>query len=231
MSTPATNVSLATMTRPITAYRPILSVIGPHSKSGKTLFVTHLLRSITGLGCLKISPAHDDHNDFDDGSVPGNVDYFFEDRARLRYPGKDTAIYLDAGARQVERLRHRGNALAAGLVAALKRFEAGIPVVVESSSAVEFLDPFAVVLVVRPPIREMKPATQRVLARVTDLLVNASRQDNVTSSAGQQLSKEYNALRPAHTWHANLASESPPRKMLARLTTLLVKQTDSDESD
>ena len=55
----------------IGANHRILSVIAPHSKSGKTLFVTHLLQNISGLGCLKISPAHGHHHDFDNVRVSG----------------------------------------------------------------------------------------------------------------------------------------------------------------
>ena len=34
--------------------RTVLSVVGPHSGCGKTLFITALLRHIGGLGCLKM---------------------------------------------------------------------------------------------------------------------------------------------------------------------------------
>ena len=163
------------MTDRIGADRRILSVIAPHSNSGKTLFIVHLLEQVDGLGCLKVSPVHSQHEEFEDGDLRSQDDFYFEKPSRLCQPGKDTALYLEAGARQVERLRHGGSGLRAGLEAAFKRFSTDLPIVVESSSAVDLLDPVAVILVVRPPIREMKPATQRVLHRVTDLLINASR--------------------------------------------------------
>ena len=206
----------------IGANHRILSVIAPHSKSGKTLFVTHLLQNISGLGCLKISPAHGHHHDFDNVRVSGGNDFYFEDPGKLGRPGKDTAIYLDTGARQVERLRHRGDGLAPGLEAAFDRFQADIPVVVESSSAVQFLTPLAVVLVVRPPIREMKPATERILPDVTDLLINTSQHYDDTKLETKHLHEQLGLCRPKHTWVCNLAGEELPVELLKRIRLLLV---------
>jgi hypothetical protein len=209
------------MSNPIGVDRRVLSVIGPHSSSGKTLFVRHLLRSIAGLGCLKISPAVGKLEDPELEEGLRGRDFYLEEAGRLRREGKDTTLYLEAGARQVERLRHRGAGLAAGLEAAFERFPADVPIVVESSSAVELLDPVAVVLIVRPPLREMKPATERVLPRVTDLLVNGPRHDDDTLAAPEKLRREFETLRPPHTWSANLGVESPPDEMLARLSQVL----------
>jgi len=144
--------------------------------------VRHLLAGLESLSCLKISPAEGLDADWTDPKTGKEVDFFFEDASRLHRPGKDTALYLEAGARQVQRLRHRADGLAAGLEAAFRRFAPDVPVVVESSSAVQFLDPAAIVLVVRLPVREVKPATERVLHRVTDLLVNGSCHEDVTFS-------------------------------------------------
>ncbi len=160
------------MTDRIGADHRILSVIAPHSGSGKTLFVTHLLGHIDGLGCLKISPVHSQHEELEKGNLYSEEDFYFEKPSRLCQPGKDTALYLEAGACQVERLRHAGPGLRAGLEAAFQRFPSALPVVIESSSAIEHLNPVAVVLIIRPPVREMKPSTARLLHRVTDLVVN-----------------------------------------------------------
>ncbi len=231
--------------------QPILSVIGPHSGCGKTTFVVHLLRHIDGLGTLKISPAYEWPAPFSLAEDGTEQDFFLEDSAHLNRPGKDTALYLEAGAVQVERLRHRRDGLAAGLRAALKRYPPNVPVVVESSSTVKLLTPVAVVLVVRPPIREMKLATREVLPLVTDLLINLSDHEGLdrislpfsptpadprglkpaaryTESSNAlaktetgRLESEFPSLRPQHTWSADLIHEPPPEEMLNRLRTLL----------
>lgn len=226
------------MSSPVAVGRSILSVIGPHSGCGKTLFVTQLARHVPGLGCLKVRPFHGhlgrDRNSEqtgEDDSLPQDSRsalgpspvYALEPSSALSDPGADTALYLAAGAVQVEILRHRGGALAAGLVAALDRFPRGVSVVVESSSAVEFLDPVAVVLIVRPPLREMKPSTNAILSRVTDLLINASDQDGVAAQSSKRLHGDYPSLRPQHTWFADLMCEPPPDQMLARLQVLLTR--------
>ena len=223
------------------AMRTILSVIGPHSGCGKSTFVTHVLRHVGGLGCLKVSPARD-WPEVPAGSerITGD-DFYLEDAARLNRPGKDTALYLATGAVRVERLRYRGDApstsapdngwqgpevkgtLAMGLDAALRRFPEAAPVIVESSSAVRLLSPAAVVLIVRPPLREMKPATEAILSRVTDLLINASDRVGPAAEAAERLRDELPALRPPYTWSADLIAEPPPAQMLTRLRTLLTR--------
>ena len=200
----------------------ILSVIGPHSGCGKTSFVTALLRRVGGLGCLKISPSRDWPTGADRGAEAAGEGFYLEDSGRLHHPGKDTTLYLAAGATEVKRLRHQGDGLAAGLVVALRQYPPSMPVVVESSSAVRLLEPVAVVLVIRPPIREMKPSTEAVLSQVTDLLINASDRQGQATAEARRLCQQFPALRPEFIWSADLASEPPPRGLLVRLEALLV---------
>ena len=92
--------------------RTILSVIGPHSGSGKTVFVTRLLRCLGGgLGCLKVRPLHRRHDARTPADQAGSGRYFMEDSADLDRVGMDTEQYLQAGAKQVEILRHEGAGL------------------------------------------------------------------------------------------------------------------------
>ena len=78
--------------------RKILSVVGPHSGCGKTTFVIGLLREMSGLGCLKISPAHDWPSQQDLRATTSGDDYYLEPLGRLDHPEKDTALYAAAGA-------------------------------------------------------------------------------------------------------------------------------------
>ncbi|MHC4236158.1 MAG: hypothetical protein ACYSUQ_13665, partial [Planctomycetota bacterium] len=68
--------------------RTVLSVIAPHSGSGKTLFVTHLLRQIRGLGCLKISPGYEWPEEKSPGGQTTGQDFFLEADRHLNRPGK-----------------------------------------------------------------------------------------------------------------------------------------------
>ncbi|UCE59188.1 MAG: hypothetical protein JSU63_17310 [Phycisphaerales bacterium] len=203
--------------------RRILAVVGPHSGCGKTTFVLHLLRYIAGLGCLKVSPSHDwDAQIVSDAEVL-EEDFYLEGSSRLERPGKDTALYMAAGALEVKRLRHRGDGLAKGLRAALERYPAEMPITVESSSALCWLNPAAIVLVVRLPIEEMKPATEALLSRVTDLLINAPDTVDRASSA-EGLTADFPALSPQFTWSADLIAQPPPEAMLTRVRTLLTTE-------
>ncbi|HUU85874.1 MAG TPA: hypothetical protein VM243_20440 [Phycisphaerae bacterium] len=200
--------------------RTILSVVGPHSGCGKTSFVIHLVRHIPGLGCLKISPGGDRLQQRPGRGKAIRPDYDLEDSQRLERSGTDTALYLTAGAAVVHRLRHRRDGLATGLHAALALYPESTPIVVESSRAVRLLHPAAVVLVVRPPIREMKPTTEAILPQVTDLLINSS-DPSFALTASQCLQRDFPSLKPRFTWSADLIREPPPQRLLARLRTLL----------
>ena len=209
------------MSSPPAVGRKILSVVGPHSGCGKTTFVIGLLREMSGLGCLKISPAHDWPSRQELRVTTSGDDYYLEPPGRLDHPEKDTALYAAAGAVRAERLRHRRSGLGPGLQAALQQYPSTVPVIVESSSAVRFLDPVAVVLVVRLPIKEMKPGTEAILPRVTDLLINASDRDGSATMAAERLQQQFPALRPRFTWPADLIAQPPPTVMVARLGALL----------
>ena len=203
--------------------RIVLSVVGPHSGCGKTMFVTALLRRIEGLGCLKISPARDWPDRETVGDEATGRGFYLEDADRLRRPGKDTTLYLAAGANQVERLRHRDDALPLGLAAALARFEPSLPIVVEGSKVVPLLKPVAVVLVVRPPIREMKRTTRDILYLVSDVLFNMSKDEaSVTTELGA-LQADFPSFRPQYVWSADLSREPLPPEMLIRLKAVLGK--------
>ena len=200
--------------------RPILSVVGPHSGCGKTSFVVHLIRQGYRLGCLKVRPTHRQIGENERKPTLAG-EYWLEDAAYLRQPDADCGRYFQAGAAQVEVLRHHGDGLAAGLPVALKRFPAGLPIVVESSGAVQHLHPAAIILIVRPPPREMKPSTLAILPQVTDLLINTSDDAPSSDRAAAALGVDYPALRPQFTWSANLAIEPPPQPLLDRLSILL----------
>ncbi|GAF72434.1 unnamed protein product, partial [marine sediment metagenome] len=190
---------------------------------GKTLFVTALLRRIEGLGCLKISPARDWPDGHPNDVEAADRGFYLENADRLRRPGKDTALYLAEGAKQVERLRHRDDALPLGLAAALARFGPNLPIVVESSKVVPLLKPVAVVLVVRPPIREMKPTTRDILLLVSDVLFNMSNGGTSATTEIGALQADFPSLRPQYVWSADLSREPLPPEMLIRLNAVLGK--------
>jgi hypothetical protein len=210
-----------TVPEPPESPRIVLSVIGPHSGCGKTALVIQLLHRGMGLGCLKISPIHEQRATPPSDHEVVEEAYQFDDDASLSRPGKDSALYLAAGAVQVERLSHQRDGLTPGLKAALQRFAPSTPVVVESSKAVRLLRPAAVIMVVRPPTRAMKPSTVEVLPLVTDLLVNVSEDGERAADEAQRLRDEFPALRPQHIWAADLVSQPLPEELVIRLRRLL----------
>ncbi len=221
MSIPDTNVWRRTMRSRPGAGRTIVSVVGPHSGSGKTAFVIYLLKQLGGFGCLKISPAYE--HPVGEGAADADTatDYHFENPEELVRPGKDTALYLAAGALHVERLRHRGRDITDGLQAALDRFPKEVAIVVESSSAALLMQPAVVMLVTRPPIREMKPATAAVLHQVTDLVIHTSDPDGCGVQEAARLRQTFPLLCPLFTWPVDTTSQQSDQGMLGRMGAAL----------
>jgi hypothetical protein len=209
------------MARPIGTGHAILSVVGPHSGCGKTTFIVQLLRQIPGLGCLKVSPARDWPSEAELTATVSGEDYYLEPKPRLEDPTKDTALYLAAGAVQTERLRHRREGLAPGLQAALSQYPPDVSVIIESSSAVRHLDPVAVILIVRPPIQEMKPGSEAILPRVTHLLVNATDPKRSAATEARALRRQFPTLATCSSWLADLAGEPLPSGLVENLLGLL----------
>lgn len=209
------------MNSPLGTGRRILSVVGPHSGCGKTTLVLYLLRHIGGFGCLKISPAREPPRAAPDGAFDTETGFYFECDEDRAAPCKDTAAYRAAGALHVERLRYWRSQIAAGLGVALDRFPRSMPIVVESSSAVKLMTPGAVVLVVRPPLREMKPSTRAILPRVTDLVINAPHPDDTAGREDELLRRAYPALQPLFTWTVDLRRPQGHETMLDRMRPLL----------
>ncbi len=196
--------------------RRILSVVGPHSNCGKTLFVVQVVRIFRGLGCLKISPASP-RADSGDASPA----FWLEEPARIDRRDSDTGRYRAAGAAAVERLRHHGGCLPEAMALALSRFPLAMPLIVESSSAVPLIDPVAVLLVLRWPVTEMKPATQSILTRVTDVLINAGQEDTATATGLGQVAQQFPELRPRYCWRVDLRCEDLPEALIRRLGDVL----------
>ncbi|MCK4659935.1 MAG: hypothetical protein KAV82_10480 [Phycisphaerae bacterium] len=202
--------------------RSILSVVGPHSGCGKTLFISLLVKEINGLGCLKVSPSRDWAAPAAHTAVTGGENFYLEDSTPRHRPAADTSMYLAAGAAQAMRLIYRRDGLGAGLTAALACYPPNMPIVVESAAAAAMLRPMAVVLVVRHPPREMKPTTAAILSQVTDLMINAPQHHSPTDEAAEQLKQRFPMLCPQFTWSADLLSGPLPAQMLHRLRSLLI---------
>jgi hypothetical protein len=83
------------------------------------------------------------------------------------------------------------------------------------------LDPAAVFLVVRPPAREVKPATRAILPMVTDLLINALGGDACAPAEVERLGGQFPALRPRFEYRVDLVQEELPAGLLTRLRSVL----------
>jgi len=199
--------------------RRILAVIGPHGGCGKTTLICHLIGHVPALGCLKLSPRHEPASAGPGARPRDRGGYHLAERTVLEQAGSDTGRFLAAGAAHVQWLEYDPHDPSAGLVAALARFPAAIPMVTEGTVAVAHLQPAAVILVTPLSPREMKPSTGAVLEAVTDVVVNG-RAGQHHETLSRELRAAYPQLRPMFWWSADLSVGTPPPPFLARIRML-----------
>jgi hypothetical protein len=122
----------------------IICIGGTTSHCGKTAMACLLLRAFPGWAAIKVTPCRPDEAcpRGDDCSACRAPDERFEiitDQARLGLAGKDTARFLDAGAERVVWVRALLENLPEALESALVEVAGEPGVIVESTTAMQFL--------------------------------------------------------------------------------------------
>ncbi|MCA8915744.1 MAG: hypothetical protein KDB90_10060 [Planctomycetes bacterium] len=162
--------------------KPII-IAAPSANCGKTELACRLIAGLKGAQALKITrfhreshcPVHgvDDHGDDNcDGCAPAPSGFeLVEDPAVLNTPGKDSDRMLKAGANPVLWLRAAPHVFEYALKAAMKRFDAARPLVLEGNSAATVGSlPGTVVLIWPQKTRGVKTSVMPALKRA-DVLV------------------------------------------------------------
>lgn len=120
-------------------------VSGANSGVGKTYMAELLLRSFKGWSALKVTVNKE-------GACPHKRDcgaclkikapfYIVKDEETINQPGKDTARFKQAGAKQVIWLKAKPEGLKQGLHKALAEFSDCVGVIIEGTSLLKFIKP------------------------------------------------------------------------------------------
>ena len=137
----------------------IISVAGAHSNVGKTTLCSILISELKGFGAIKFT------------KTPIYTS-LVEDPEILGQKGKDTAVFLKAGAEKVLWIRSPYEGLEDVLETAVSRMTGLKGIIVEGNSPVDFLNPHLIVLIVRPG-EEFKPSAVRVAEKADVVIINS----------------------------------------------------------
>ncbi|MCC6575538.1 MAG: hypothetical protein IT462_17300 [Planctomycetes bacterium] len=158
-----------------------LVITGPSANSGKTELACQLLRRHPGIQVLKITrfhreshcPVHSPAEDHCDGcdDTPAGYEIVADD-SRIKVAGKDTGRLAEAGGEPVLWLRAAPHAFNYALKAALARFNADEPLLIEGNSAAtqDWLDATVVLIWPQHP-KGVKASVLPALRRADRLIL------------------------------------------------------------
>ena len=144
----------------------IIAVVGTGSGCGKTTVACRILREISGLGAVKISPR--------------------EGASRIEWgagePGKDTDLYVGCGAAPVARIIGPREAVVQSWELIKGHFNGCQGVVMEGTSALEIPGDRFVVFVVGDTNNDQREEKNRAVTAISDLIIDRSHHLNQKSS-------------------------------------------------
>ncbi len=183
----------------------IISVTGAHSNVGKTTLCSILLKKLKGFGAIKFTKndarcksestrtgmqdaeykiketlqTKDQRLQTNPPLLPfskGGRGGIIEDIGILRQKDKDTAIFLESGAREVIWIKSPYNKLEKFLHAAIDRMTGLKGVIVEGNSPVDFLNPGLIIFVIGSN-GEIKPSAVKVSKKAGIVVINSGKRD------------------------------------------------------
>jgi len=160
------------------AHPRVLFIAGARRHAGKTLVSSLILRSLPGMGAIKVTCCRAETSCPRDKpcgvcrALSGPFDVI-QDHATLAMPGKDTARLLEAATGRVVWLQSRPSALGDALDAALSVFDEEPAVLVEGNAAFQTRRPDVGVLVIGPGPEPAKESVRPALPAVSGVVLNA----------------------------------------------------------
>ena len=153
-----------------------ICVGGASSNCGKTSTVVLLAKAFPGWAAVKMTPCRPEavcpHGNDCGACIPPSGPYeIITDRRLLSAVGKDTAQYLDAGVSRVMWVRSLPELFPQALDAALHELRDVPGVIIESATAISYLDGLNI-LVLREDSDKIKESARRSIDRIDIVAVN-----------------------------------------------------------
>jgi LAO/AO transport system kinase len=140
----------------------IISVTGASSNVGKTTLCSILLRGLKGFGAVKFTRTSLYTSVVDDVEILGQQ-------------GKDTAMFLEAGAEKVVWVKSPTEGLGNALDIALSKVSGCKGVIIEGNSPVDFLNPHLVIFIMGHK-GDIKPSALKARKKADILIINSEEQ-------------------------------------------------------
>ncbi|MGQ3684023.1 MAG: hypothetical protein ACUBOA_03265 [Candidatus Loosdrechtia sp.] len=156
----------------------ILSITGTASGVGKTTVGQFLLRHFNKLSALKITTKHEGNcsrSGRSDCDVCDNMTFPYkitDDPVQINQPGKDTALFKNAGARKVVWLQTQSMYLEAGIEEALRHFDKNSQVLVEGNSFLHTHNADLNILVTTLGEPKIKRSTKQIISKIDIAVIN-----------------------------------------------------------
>ena len=169
----------------------IISVTGAHSRVGKTTLCSILLKELKGFGAIKFTkkpqtidyrPQNTKHPLPHPPPLRGRVgvggrtpnSLLVDDVNILNQKGKDTALFLEAGARRVFWIQSPYNGLEYLLKVAISRMRDLQGVIIEGNSPVDFITPSLIIFIIREK-GEIKPSAIKISEKADIVIINSEK--------------------------------------------------------
>ncbi len=160
----------------------IISITGTASGVGKTTVAQFLLKHLWDLSALKITTKHEGncsrHSDCD---VCDTMTFPYKitiDPLQINQPGKDTALFKNAGARKVVWLQTHSECLEMGIEEALTYFDKNSLVLIEGNSFLHTHNASLSILVTTPRETKIKRSTKQIISKIDVAVVNTYADDS-----------------------------------------------------
>lgn len=165
----------------------IISITGTASGVGKTTVGQFLLRHFDKLSALKITTKHEGKCfRYSDCDVCDTMTFPYKiavDPLQINQPGKDTALFKNAGARKVVWLQAQSDYLEVGIEEALKHFDKNNPVLVEGNSFLHTHNADLSILVTTPGEPKIKRSTKQIVSKIDIAVINTYPDDTADDIA------------------------------------------------
>lgn len=154
----------------------IISITGTASGVGKTTVAQFLLRHFKNLSALKITTKHEGkcskHSSCDVCDTMTFPYKIATDPTQINQPGKDTALFKNAGAQKVLWLQTQSEYLEMGIEKALKHFDKNSPIIIEGNSFLHTHNADLSILVTTPREPKIKRSTKQIVSKIDIAVLN-----------------------------------------------------------
>lgn len=168
----------------------IISITGTASGVGKTTIAQFLLRHFLDLSALKITTKHEGncsrHSNCDVCETMTQPYKIVVDPVQINRPGKDTALFKNAGARKVVWLQTHSEYLKIGIEEALTYFNKDSSILIEGNSFLHVYNADLSVLVTTPREAKIKRSTKAIIPKIDIAVINKYKDDHANDIARTQ---------------------------------------------